>query len=196
MHLKYNNDEIIITYQCMWMYLKHECSMEMLSWVSDTPGFLVLSLPHVKFTFTSVILCLVFVAYFLFYFISQSSCVFNYLLSLFCACWHGIIWIYFAISVHGFCNSGPWTTKQVQHTKGIFPLSVSTGINTGNRYKQSHETIISLPREPRVFSCIFSWKGRCCRIWSFRRGIFWNRWLLLHRNWSLSCNYSRDIIRW
>lgn len=61
--------------QCVWMYLKHECSMEMLSWVSDTLGFLVLCLPHVKFTFTSVILCLVFVAYFLFYFISQSSCV-------------------------------------------------------------------------------------------------------------------------
>lgn len=58
---------------------------------------------------------------------------------------------FFAISVYGFCNSGPWTTKQVQHTKGIFPLSVSTGINTGNRYKQSHETIISLPRQPRVF---------------------------------------------
>lgn len=137
--------------QCVWMYLKHERSMEMLSWVSDTLSFLVLSLPHVTFTFTSVILCLVFVAYFLFYFISQSSCVFNYLLSSFCVCWHGIIWIFFAISVYGFCNSGPWTTKQVQHNKGIFPLSVSTGINTGNRYKQSHETIISLPRQPRVF---------------------------------------------
>lgn len=137
--------------QCVWMYLKHERSMEMLSWVSDTLGFLVLSLPRVKFTFRPVILCLVFVAYFLFYFISQSSCVFNYLLSSFCACWHGIIWIYFAISVHGFCNSGPWTTKQVKHTKRIFPLSVSTGINTGNRYKQSHETIISLPSSPGFF---------------------------------------------
>lgn len=114
--------------QCVWMYLKHERSMEMLSWVSDTLGFLVLSLPHVKFTFTSVILCLVFVAYFLFYFISQSSCVFNYLLSSFCVCWHGIIWIFFAISVYGICNSVPWTTMQVQHTKGIFPLSVSTGM--------------------------------------------------------------------
>lgn len=151
-------------------------------------GFLVLSFPHVKFPFTSVVLCLVFVAYFLFYFISQSSCV-QLRLSWLCApvsqffpamsnpqepseceschscaqclsiCYHrfvladiyGILWIYFAISVHGFCNSGPWTTKQVQHTKGISPLSVSTGLNTGERYKQSHETIISLPRQPRVF---------------------------------------------
>lgn len=93
--------------QCVWMYLKHKRSMEMLSWVSDTLGFLVLSLPHVKFTFTSVILCLVFVAYFLFYFISQSSCVFNYLLSSFCVCWHGIIWIFLPFQFMDFVTLGP-----------------------------------------------------------------------------------------